>query len=471
MPINEGSRIEGETVANQRDHWGSRIGFILAAAGSAVGLGNLWKFPYITWHNNGGAFVLVYLVCVAAIGLPIMMAEILIGRRTQKSPIPAFEDLGNKGWGLVGIFGALTSFVIMGYYNVIAGWSLSSLWQCIGWSIGGYRAPSEGAFDEFLAHAPMQILLACVFLTATAFIVWRGVSNGIERAARLLMPVLLAIMVYLVITVLFLPGIGQALNFLFRPNFAELPSAGILEALGHAFFTLSLGMGIMITYGSYMRKSESVVKSAAMVVFLDTLIALLACVIMYTIIFSMDVPIQASAIGMLFVTLPSLFYTELPAGTVLGPLFYVLVAFAALTSTISGLEVVVASFIDKFGMRRHRAVLLGTAAMACCAVLAALSLGAVGFLSGFEIFAGKPGVLQTLDHLAANWMLPLGGLLTTIFAGWWVSKKVSADELRMIDARGRTTVYFKLWQFFIRFIAPAAIIAVIIAVIMGKDFS
>jgi NSS family neurotransmitter:Na+ symporter len=304
--------------------------------------------------------------------------------------------------------------------------------------------------------------------------VWRGISKGIEKAARFLMPVLLTILVYLVITVLFLPGIGQTLSFLFKPNFSQLPSAGVLEALGHAFFTLSLGMGIMITYGSYMRKSESVVKASVMVVFLDTLIALLACVIMYTIIFSvagMQDQVSGSAIGMLFVTLPGLFYTEMPGGQILGPLFYILVAFAALTSTISGLEVVVSSFIDRLGMRRHRAVLLGAAAMGVCAVFASLSLGAAGLFSDFEIFDGKPGVLQTLDHLAANWMLPIGGLLTTIFAGWWVSKKVSSQELRMADINGNTTFYFKLWLFFLRFIAPAAIIAVIIAVIMGKDFS
>lgn len=461
-------------MAENRDHWASRIGFILAAAGSAIGLGNLWKFPYITWHNNGGAFVLVYLVCVLAIGLPIMMAEILIGRRTQKSPVPAFEELGNRGWGLVGLFGVLTGFVILGYYSVIAGWSILSFWQCINWSISGYVAPPEGAFGEFLADAPSQILLSFAFLVATAFIVWRGVSKGIEKAAKFLMPVLFAILAYLVIRVLFFPGIGQTMEFLFRPNFSELPTTGVLEALGHAFFTLSLGMGVMITYGSYMRKSESILRSAAVVVFLDTLIALLACVIMYTIIFSvpgMEDSISASAIGMLFMTLPRLFYTELSGGVLIGPLFYILVAFAALTSTISLLEVIVSFFIDKLKMKRHSATVLSTCIVALCAIFSALSLGAVGFMSEFEIFGGKPGVLSTLDHLAANWMLPLGGLFTTIFVGWFVSRKLALEQLRMVDKSGRSTFYFNLWRFFIRFIAPAAIIAVIIAVILGKDFS
>ncbi len=461
-------------MPEKREHWASRIGFIFAAAGSAVGLGNLWKFPYITWHNNGGAFVLVYLACVVAIGLPVMMAEILLGRRTQMSPVPAFQKLGSSGWGLVGFLGVLTGFVILGYYSVIAGWSIRSFIQCVGWSVNGYQAPADTAFGAFLSDGSMQLLLAFIFLVVTAFIVWRGVSSGIEKAAKFLMPVLLLILVYLVVRVMFLPGIGQTFHFLFRPNFSELPATGVLEALGHAFFTLSLGMGVMITYGSYMHKRESIPGAAATVVFLDTAIALLACVIMYTIIFSVAgvaESVSGSTVGMLFVTLPRLFYTELSGGTLLGPLFYVLVAFAALTSTISVLEVIVSFFIDKLGFKRSTATLVGTAAVAICTFLSALSLGAVGFLSDFEIFAGKGGVLSTLDHVAANYLLPVGGLLTTLFVGWFVSKKLSADELGMLDAAGNPTFSFKLWLFFIRIVAPLAILAVIIAVILGKDFS
>ena len=461
-------------MPEKRDHWASRIGFILAAAGSAVGLGNLWKFPYITWHNHGGAFVLIYLACIAAIGLPVMMAEILIGRRTQKSPVPAFEKLGNKWWGLVGLLGVVTGFVILGYYSVIAGWSINSFVQCLGWSIHGYKAPAEGAFGEFVSNAPLQLSLSFIFLVATAFIIWRGVSNGIEKAAKFLMPVLFAIMIYLVITVLSLPGAGQTFHFLFRPNFSELPPAGILEALGHAFFTLSLGMGVMITYGSYMKKTESIFRASAIVVFLDTLIALLACVIMYTIIFSvagMQEKVSGSTVGMLFLTLPQLFYTELSGGALIGPLFFVLVAFAALTSTISLLEVIVSFFIDRLNFRRHTATLLSTAIVSVCMVASALSFGAVGFLSDFEIFRDKGGVLSTLDHIAANYMLPIGGLLTTIFVGWYISKKLAAEELSMLNSNGEPTFYFKLWRFFIRFVAPLAILTVIVAVIFGKDFS
>lgn len=450
------------------------MGFVLAAAGSAVGLGNLWKFPYITWHNNGGAFVLVYLACVVAIGLPVMMSEILLGRRTQMSPVPAFEKLGGRGWGLVGFLGVLTGFVILGYYSVIAGWSIKSFIECVGWSINGYQAPDGTAFGTFLSDGPIQLLLAFIFLLSTALVVWRGVSKGIEKAAKILMPVLLLILVYLVIRVMFLPGIGQTLHFLFRPNFSELPAAGVLEALGHAFFTLSLGMGAMITYGSYMHKRELIPRAAGVVVFLDTAIAMLACVIMYTIIFSVAGvadSVSGSTVGMLFVTLPRLFYTELSGGTLIGPLFYILVAFAALTSTISLLEVIVSFFIDKLNFKRSTATVIGTCAVAICTFFSALSLGAVGFLSDFEIFADKGGVLSTLDHIAANYMLPIGGLLTTLFVGWFVSKRLSADELGMIDESGNPTLSFKLWLFFIRIIAPLAILAVIVAVMLGKDFS
>lgn len=457
-----------------RDHWQSRIGFVVAATGSAIGLGNLWKFPYITWHNNGGAFVLVYLVSVLVVGLPIMMAEIIIGRKTGESPVPAFQKLGGRGWGLVGALGVLTGFIILGYYSVIAGWTLKSFVQCVSWSINGYVAPAEGAFGSFLGNGWLQLLLTALFSCFTISIIWRGVGKGIERFTRILMPILFCIIIYLLISSFFMPGASKALNFLFRPNFHQLPMAGVLEALGHAFFTLSLGMGVMITYGSYLTGKESIPKIAGAVVLLDTLIALFACMIMYTIIFSvagLEGNVTASAVGMLFMTLPNLFYTQMSGGTIIGPLFFILVGFAALTSTISLLEVMVAYFIDHRGWKRHRATLFCGGAAYLISILCALSLGAVGGLTSIKILPGAAGMLGQLDHLAANWLLPVGGLLTTIFVGWFLSRRISLAELALRDRDGNPTVYFHLWRFFIRFIAPAAILAVIIAVILGKDFS
>jgi len=461
--------------AAERAHWQSKIGFVIAATGSAVGLGNLWKFPYITWHNHGGAFVLVYLVSVILIGWPIMMAEILIGRHAQISPVPAFEKMGGKGWGLVGWLGVLTGLVILGYYCVIAGWTITSFISCVKWTATSYTPPGPGAFNAFMADGRLQLLLSFIFMSATAVIIWRGINKGIERATKILMPLLFVIMLYLVIMVLFLPGRGRTFAFLFTPNFADLPMTGILEAVGHAFFTLSLGMGAMITYGSYMDRGESITRNAALVVFFDTLVALCACVILYTIIFSVpgtEARVSGSTIGMLFITLPDLLYTKIPFGSVVAPLFYVLVAFAALSSTISLLEVIAALLIDKMKMNRHPATFVGAGAAYVVSIFSALSLGALPFLSDFNVFGeGKSGVLSTLDHLAANWMLPVGGLFTTLFVGWFLDRKICEAEVGAFNPDGTRKLSYILFRFFLKFTAPIAILAVIIAVIAGRDFS
>ncbi|MFH1940466.1 MAG: sodium-dependent transporter [bacterium] len=453
----------------------SRVGFILAAVGSAVGLGNLWKFPYITWHNNGGAFVLIYLASVLIIGWPIMTAEILIGRRSQESPVPAFEKLGGPRWRYVGWLGVVTGLVILGYYSVIAGWTIPSFLSCLKWSFSGYTPPADDAFVRFMGNGPLQLLLSFVFSSFTALVIWKGVKGGIEKTTRILMPILFLIVVYLVVMSLFLPGRGETFRFLFRPNFKELPSTGILEAVGHAFFTLSLGMGTMITYGSYMTRRGSITRNAITVVILDTLIALCACIIMYTFIFSapgVQESVTGSTIGMLFVTLPRLLYTQIPFGAVIAPVFYILVAFAALSSTISLLEVLVSLFIDKMKIARHKATWIGVAAAYSVSILSALSLGAVSGLSNFSVFGeGKEGVLSTLDHLAANWMLPVGGFFITLFVGWVLDKKICESELGVGQAGGISRGAYFLFRFFIRYTAPIAILAVIIGVILGQDFS
>jgi NSS family neurotransmitter:Na+ symporter len=454
-----------------REHWAGRFGFVLAAAGSAIGLGNLWKFPYISYANNGGAFVLIYIVSILIVGLPIMMAEIIIGRRTQQSAIPAFDSLGRR-WKWIGVLGVITGFVILGYYSVIAGWSLSSFYQCMDWSLTGFEQPDFGAF---IGDGSTQLLLSAAFSMLSMLVIWFGVRGGIEKVTTILMPILLVLLVYFVITSITLDGSAEALTFLFYPDFSALPPLGILEGLWHAFFTLSLGMGLMITYGSYLRRKDSIPRVAGMVVLMDTVVALLAAMTMFCIIFSipgMRSEVSGSTVGMLFVTLPNLFYSgELHGGPVLGPLFYLFVAFAALTSTISLLEVLVCYFIDRHGWARHKATLFCGIGTYVNTFFCALSLGAVGFLSNFSWLPDKSGVLDHLDYLASNWMLPIGGFGISIFAGWVLDKKISQEELGMVDEHGNPTVYYKLWRVFVRFIAPAAILAVIIAVISGKDFS
>ncbi len=457
-----------------RGSWGTRLGFVLAAAGSAIGLGNLWKFPYIAWVNDGGGFVLIYLACIAAVGFPIMLAEILIGRRTKLSAVGGLGAAVGPRWRLLGGLGVGTGFILLSYYAVIASWSLAYMVRCLRWSFGGYPAEHDGvaAFGNLAASGSTQVTLTALFLAATALIVYRGVTSGIELAARIMMPALIVILLLLLISAMTMEGAGQALRFLFSPRFDEVRSVGVLEALGHAFFTLSLGMGTMITYGSYLGRRESIVRTSFVVVVLDTIIALVASLTMFAVIFSipgLGDRLGASAVGMLFVTLPDLFYTVVPAGALLAPLFYVLVMFAALTSGISLLEVVVAYLIDERGMKRKPATVTSIVAVGGLSVLCALSLGAWNVASSFEIFAGKQGVLSTLDHLVSNWLLPIGGLGITVAAGWFMTREATEEELAI---ESPSWFSYPVWRFFVRFVSPAAVAAILAAVIFfSQDFS
>ncbi len=458
----------------ERAHWGSSLGFVLAATGSAIGLGNLWKFPFITWDNRGGAFVLVYLVCILAVGLPIMMAEILIGRMSQKSVVGALKAAVGPRWAVVGHWGVLCGFILLSYYTVIAGWSLFYFTRTVGWTLTGFPAGLQTGdlFGEQVGNGGLQLGLSLVFSVLTISVVYLGVHRGIERLARTVLPVLFGILVLLLISALQMEGSAEAIAFIFRPSFGELEPTGVLEALGHSFFTLSLGMGAMITYGSYIQRNQSIVKMSALIVLLDTVIALIATVIMFSVIFSvpgMEEQVGASTVGMLFISLPELFYSEVPFGALLGPLFYVLVALAALTSTISLLEVVTSNLIDQHGISRRRATLACGTTVFLFTILAALSFGAVPALSGFEFFAGKAGWFSTADHFVSNWMLPTGGLAITIAAGWFMTRESTRSEL--MDGTEPSWFNFGLWRLFIRFVAPAAVGAVIIAVVFGVDFS
>ena len=461
-------------MSQPRDSWSSNTGLVLAATGSAIGLGNLWKFPFITWENNGGAFVLVYLICIAAVGLPIMMAELLIGRRSQKSAVGALKDAAGPAWGLIGGWGVLAGFILLSYYTVIAGWSLYYFAQSLGWSLGGYPAGMSAGdlFDTQVGNAGLQLMLSLGFSIGTIAVVYFGVSRGIERIARIFLPILFGILLLLLISALGMSGSGEALGFIFRPNFSELPREGILEALGHSFFTLSLGMGAMITYGSYISRKQSIVKAAGAIVALDTLIALVATVIMFSVIFSvagMSEEVGGSTVGMLFISLPELFYTEVPFGVLLGPLFYVLVALAALTSTISLLEVVTSYVIDEHGVSRNKATVGAGAAIFIFTIFAALSFTGTPFLSSLEIFEGKIGWFSNADHFVSNWMLPTGGFFVTVAAGWMMTR--STTESQLMDGNEPRWFHYGAWRFFIRWVAPIAVAAIIIAVISGVDFS
>ena len=463
-------------MQEQRAHWSSTIGFVLAATGSAIGLGNLWKFPFITWENDGGAFVLVYLLCIAGVGLPIMMAELLIGRRTQKSVVGALKEAVGPAWGLVGVWGVLCGFILLSYYTVIAGWSLYYFARTIGWTLDGFpEGTSLGdLFGAQSANGGLQLALSLGFSAATVGIVYLGVQKGIERIARWVLPVLFGILLLLLLSSFGMSGSAEALTFIFRPNFSELDRESVLEALGHSFFTLSLGMGAMVTYGSYLGKGQSLVKASAVIVLLDTMIALIATVIMFTVIFTASMQDQVGetgTVGMLFIALPQLFFQEgvVPFGTILAPLFYVLVALAALTSTISLLEVVVSYVIDERGVARHKATIMSGGAIFVFTILAALSFGATPGVSTMELFAGKVGWFSTADHFVSNWMLPTGGFAITVAAGWIMTREATESEL--VDGTEPRWFRFGAWRFFIRFVAPVAVAAIIVAVVLGVDFS
>jgi NSS family neurotransmitter:Na+ symporter len=471
------------------------MGFILAAAGSAVGVGNLWKFPYITWENNGGAFVLIYLICVPLIGLPIMVTELMLGRKTQASTVPAMEQLGSTArggmrWKLVGWLGVIGSATILSYVSVIAGWAVASFFDCVNWSVQGYTPPAADAFGNFLQNTGQQFWLSFSFSVVTAFIVFRGIANGIERANKILMPALFAILLLLVINSFTLRGFSYAMDFLFLPRFSELSDQAVLEALGQSFFSLSLGMGIMITYGSYMKPSQSIPKAALTVVSMDTLVAVLACVILYPIIFTfpeLRSNVSASTTGMLFTTLPTLFYTKLPGGVLLGPIFYVLVTFAALSSTISLLEVTVALLIDRFSFSRARATLISAASIFLITLLVIFSLNPNNALSRFQLFGsaqsgflyqmnqiffrGKTGFMNIADHLVANWLLATCALFTLIFAGWFLDRKTSMAELGFATEDQRSRICFAGFRFLIRIAAPLSILYILYSVLSGADFS
>ena len=405
-----------------------------------------------------------------------MMAELLIGRKTQKSVVGALKDAVGPAWGYVGAWGVLCGFILLSYYTVIAGWSLYFFSRTVGWMAGGFPSGTSlgDVFGAQSANGPLQVTLSLGFSIATVAVVYFGVQRGIERIARLFLPVLFAILVLLLLSSFAMDGRAEAWRFIFRPSFSELTPASVLEALGHSFFTLSLGMGAMVTYGSYIARHQSIVKASAQIVLLDTLIALIATVIMFTVIFTASMQDQVSetgTVGMLFIVLPQLFFQEgvVPFGTVLAPLFYVLVALAALTSTISLLEVVTSYVIDERGIDRHKATFMCGGAVFVFTIFAALSFGTTPGLSTMEVFAGKPGWFSTADHFVSNWMLPTGGLAITLAAGWFMTRGSTESEL--MDGNEPGWFRYGVWRIFIRYVAPAAVAAIIIAVAFGRDFS
>lgn len=440
-------------MSGHRGEFTSRAGFVLAAAGSAVGLGNVWRFPYIAGDNGGGAFLLLYLAMVFTIGLSIMVAELAIGRAARKNPVGAFAQLKGGGWTAVGYIGVGAGFVILSFYSVVGGWTLAYTWATLGGLLQSADAASLGRyFSEFTADGGTALFYHGLFMALTVAIVMGGVEKGIERAAKLLMPILLIMLVALCLRAVTLPGAWAGVMFFLLPDWSQVTAATVNAALSQAFFSLSLGMGALLTYGSYLSRRENLPGVAFWVTSLDTVVALLAGLLILPAVFAFGYD-PAAGPGLTFVTLPAIF-AEMPAGQLFAPVFFALLALAALTSAVSLLETVVAYFVDEKSRNRKPASAIAGAAIFMLGVPSALSFG---LWADAKLF-GR-GFLELMDYLATNLLLPFGGIALAIFAGWVVTPRM-IEEFSLGRARPRLA---RAWIWILRTAAPAAVIWILIS--------
>ncbi len=436
--------------------WSSRLAFIMAATGSAVGLGNIWKFPYITGENGGSAFVFVYILCVAALGIPLMIAEVMLGRRGKRTPVNtmrvlAAETNASQGWQLIGWSGTLAGLLILSYYSVIGGWTIGYIFHAATGDFSGLSG--EGAtslFGDFVGNPLVQVGWHTAFMLITMTIVARGVRHGLEKAVTYLMPALVVLLLVLLGYAMTTGYFMKGLAFLFTPDFSHFSGTSMLTALGHAFFTLSLGMGCIMVYGSYVPKSTSIAGTSVAIAVADTMVALIAGMAIFPIVFANALTPGAGP-SLIFKTLPVAF-GNMTGGTFFGTLFFVLLLIAAWTSSISLVEPAVTMMIEKFNMTRYAAALwIG---------LATWFLG-FGTAFSFNVWADVKVLgltfFEHLDFLTSNLMLPAGGVFMAIFAGWVMSKHMSRAELNM-----NSEVGYSLWYVSIRVIAPIAVSIVLL---------
>ena len=457
-------------MQENREQWSSKTSFILAAAGSAVGLGNIWKFPYIAGENGGAAFLFIYLICIMLIGLPILNIEILLGRTTKKNPVGAFVALSDsKFWKYVGILGVFASFTILSFYSVVGGWSLAYTYEALigTFNTSAFDNPSSAGefFDLKNSNALWVLGYHTLFLSMVVIILLSGVRAGLEKASKFLMPILILILLILVVQGLILPDANKGVSFLFQPDWSKINGQTILLALGHAFFTLSLGMGAMMTYGSYLSDNDDVVNASYLVAFLDTVIAVFAGLAIFTVVFSSGYDPTAGP-GLVFHVLPPLL-SDLVGGYVFALLFFLLLSIAAVTSGISILEVSVAYLVDEQKFSRKKAVLIMASLVYLAAIPCALSFN---LLADSTIdFQGKPFTFFDIaDYLASNVLLPLGGLFLAIFAGYFwgideVIKNLLIGESNSIyfgNSIAKSQNFKNIFGFTVKYICPILIFLV-----------
>lgn len=434
--------------------WSSRIAFIIAASGSAIGLGNIWKFPYLLGENGGGAFVLVYIACVIGIGLPIMMAETMIGRRGQRSPVNTMAALAKEAnapafWQIAGWLGIVAGFLILSYYSVIAGWSMAYLFKMV----GGFMdkvGPEEAQqiFLDLKAAPDVQLVWHSLFMALTTAILMKGLTEGIERVTRLMIPALFLMLLALDVYAATTPGFWEGMTFLFKPDFSKITPDSVLIAMGQAFFSLGLGMGSIMIYGAYLPKDVSIGRSSVIISIADSAVALMAGIAIFPVVFSNHLP-PSMGPGLIFESLP-LAFSHMPLGSVFGSVFFLLVFFAAITSAIALIEPAIAHLTENFAFTRQKASVIA------CGACWFLGLGTLwSFYDGGEWQWHGKTFFELIDFVTADVMLPLGGILIAAFGGWVIKEKVSKEELDLGE-------YHRYWQIGTRYIAPVAVALILL---------
>jgi NSS family neurotransmitter:Na+ symporter len=444
--------------------WSSRWAFILAATGSAVGLGNIWRFPYLTGENGGGAFVLVYLLCVVLVGIPIMMAEILIGRRGRQSPINTMDALAkeeglSRHWHFLGWMGVVAGFIILSYYSVIAGWTLAYIFRTgAGVFVDADAAFSKKIFTELISDPEKLLAWHTSFMLITIVVVSRGVKNGLEKAVKFLMPALFILLLVMVGYAMSTEKFMEGITYLFVPDFERLADKNFfsdifLPALGQAFFSLSIGMGAIMIYGSYLSQKSSISFNCFTIALADTTVAILAGIAIFPIVFTYGLE-PAGGPGLIFISLPIAF-GQMPFGTFFGTLFFVLLLFAAWTSGISLLEPAVTWLVENKNMSRVKATALAGFIVWVLGLVTVLSFNYWAFSFTFAGTVKENGLFDIFDILTSNIMLPIGGLLVAIFASWLMSRTSTVEELGLGDGMA-----YKAWRFAVRYIAPFGVIMI-----------